>query len=47
MQIVSTGDNLHEMTKPVFLGKEKKYFNMPSAEKLTQCVKRKRTDTNS
>ena len=35
MQIVSTGDNLHEMSKPVFWEKWEKYFNMLSAKKFT------------
>ena len=38
MQIVSTGDNLHEMSKPVFLEKKKKYFSMSSAENFTQSA---------
>ena len=33
MQIVSTGDNLHEMSTPVSL---KKYFKMLSAE-ILEC----------
>ena len=33
MQIVSSGDNLHEMSNPVFLEKKKKKItNMNSAE---------------
>ena len=40
MQIVSTGDNLHEMSDPGFWGKQEKYFNMLSAENFTQCAKR-------
>ena len=36
MQIVSIGDNLHEMSKPVFW---EKYFNMSSAENFTQHAK--------
>ena len=41
MQIVSSRDNLHEMSKSYFLGKEKKekYFNMLSAETFTQNAK--------
>ena len=39
MQIVSTGDNLHEMTKPFFWKKEEKYFKMLSAEIFTQSAK--------
>ena len=34
MQIVSIGDNLHEMSKPVFWEKQK-YFNMLFAEIFT------------
>ena len=34
MQIVSEGDNLHEMSNPIFLGKIRKYFKMSSAEIL-------------
>ena len=36
MQIVSTGDNLHEISKPIFWENKKKYFNMSSAENFTQ-----------
>ena len=36
MQIVYTGDNLHEMSNPVFWEKEEKYFSMSSAENFTQ-----------
>ena len=32
MQIVSSGDNLHEMSNPVFWKNKKKYLNMSSAE---------------
>ena len=40
MQIVSTGDNLHEMSNPVFWKKKKKkYFSMSSAENFTQNAK--------
>ena len=35
MQIVSLGDNLHEMSKPIW-GKQEKHFKMPSAEIYTQ-----------
>ena len=38
MQIVSSGDNLHEMAKPV----KKNIQNMLSAENCTQSVKRQR-----
>ena len=34
MQIVSKGDNLHELSKPIFWGN--KYFKMLSAENFTQ-----------
>ena len=37
MQIVSNGDNLHEMSKPIFWEKQK-YFNMLSAENFTRSV---------
>ena len=42
MQIVSSGDNLHEMSNPVFWEnkKKKKYFDMSSAENLTQDARR-------
>ena len=36
MQIVSLGDNLHEMSYPVFW---EKYFKMSSAENFTQSAK--------
>ena len=37
MQIVSNGDNLHEMSNPVFWGKKKeKYFSVLSAENFIQ-----------
>ena len=39
MQIVSLGDNLHEMSNPVFWEKYKKYFKMSSAENFTQSAK--------
>ena len=36
MQIVSSGDNLHKMSKPVFWEKkQEKYFNRSSAENFT------------
>ena len=38
MQIVSNGDNLHEMSNPVFLRKKK--IKMSSAENITQGAKR-------
>ena len=38
MQIVSKGDNLHEMSKPIlyFLGKYELYFKMSLVENFTQ-----------
>ena len=39
MQIVSTGDNLHQMSKPAFWKNEEKYFKMLSAENFTQSAK--------
>ena len=39
MQIVSIGDSLHEISKPVFLEISEKYFNMSSAENFTQSTK--------
>ena len=38
MQIVSWGDNLHEMSNPVFWEKQEKYFKMLSAENFTQSA---------
>ena len=32
MQIVSSGDNLHELSKPIFWEKSENYFKMSSAE---------------
>ena len=41
MQFVTIGDNVHEISKPVFLGKgEKKKIRMLSAENFTQSAKR-------
>ena len=40
MQIVSNGDNLHEMSKPVFWEESEKYFNISSAGNFTQSAKR-------
>ena len=40
MQTVSSGDNLHEMSKLVFLKEYEKYFNMLSAEILIQSAQR-------
>ena len=39
MQIVAIGDNLHEMSKLVFRGNKKNYFNLMSAETFTQSAK--------
>ena len=39
MQIVSNGNNLHEMSKPVFWGKYEQTFNTLSAENFTQHAK--------
>ena len=39
MQIVSTGDNLHEMSNPVFLEKKKNIINLSSAELAKRVVK--------
>ena len=36
MQIVSSGDNLHEMSNLIFWDKQEKYFKMSSAEIITQ-----------
>ena len=41
MQIVSTGDNLHEMSK--FSGKNKKNINLSSAELAQRTVKEKQS----
>ena len=38
MQIVSIGDNLHKMSKPVSAKIRKKYFKMSSAETLPRVV---------
>ena len=38
MQIVSNGDNLHEMLNPVFLEEQETYFKMSSAENSTQSA---------
>ena len=40
MQIVSTGDTLHEMSKPVLWGKIEKYFSTSSAGHFTQTANR-------
>ena len=39
MQIVSSGDNLHEMSNPIFCEKQAKYSKMSSAEFFTQHAK--------
>ena len=39
MQIVSTWDNLHEISNSVFWEKQEKYFNMSSAENFTPSAK--------
>ena len=39
MQTVSLGDNLHDMSKPIFWEKYKKYFQVLSAEIFTQHAK--------
>ena len=45
MQIVSSGDNLHEMSNPVFWKKleknKKKITNLPSAELAQRVIKTK------
>ena len=38
MQIISTGDNLHEISKPVFW-ESKKNISVSSAENFTQSAK--------
>ena len=39
LQIVYNGDNLHEMSNPVFWEKIRKYFNMSSTKNFTQSAK--------
>ena len=39
MQIVSYGDDLHEMSNPIFLEKQQKYFKMSCAENIIQHAK--------
>ena len=39
MQIVSSGDNLHEMSDPVFWENKKNIINLPSAENAQRVVK--------
>ena len=36
MQIVSSGDNLHEISNSIFWEIQEKYFNVSSAENFTQ-----------
>ena len=38
-QIVSLGDNLHGVLKPIFREKEEKYFKMLSVDIFTQHAK--------
>ena len=38
MQIISNGDNLHEMTNPDCWKKQDKYFKMSSAANFTQSA---------
>ena len=38
MQIISNGDSLQEMSKPVFWRKQGKYVNMSSAEHVTHSA---------
>ena len=38
MHIISFGDYLYEMSKPVFWEKEEKYFKMSSAENFIQST---------
>ena len=38
MQIVSEGDNLHELSNPIFWEKEEKYFKMSSAANLPRVL---------
>ena len=40
MQIVPIRENLHKMSNHVFWEKQEKYFNMSSAENITQSAKR-------
>ena len=40
MQIVSTEDNLHEISNPVSWEKEEKYFKMSSTGNFSQSAKR-------
>ena len=38
IQIISLGDNLHVMSKPIFWEKQEKYFKMVSAENLPRVL---------
>ena len=40
MQIISSGDNLHELSNLVFWENRKKYFKISYAEKFNQSAKR-------
>ena len=40
MQIVSIGDNLHEMSIPVSSENKKTYFKVSYAENCTECAQR-------
>ena len=40
MQIVSVGDNMHDMSKPAVWEKYEKYYNMMSAAKILSRVLR-------
>ena len=44
MQIVSIGDNLHEMSKPDFWENREKYYKMSSAENFTQSAEHSSAD---
>ena len=44
MQVVSNGDNLHEISNPVFWEKEEKNINLSSAE-LAQWMVKVNSDT--
>ena len=47
MQIVSSGDNFHEMSKPVFWEKCAKYFKMLLLEIFTQNVQCEYVNVNT
>ena len=38
MQILTNGDNLHEITNSVFWENQEKYFKISSAENFTQSA---------